>query len=119
MNLDFIKNVKPNAVFAIALAANVMLQPSYPAAIIFVAFLSAISFQFFLRRLDKHEESANEIATMLYQINVNKESIGVLNSELGFARKDFADAHRVLDEAKKLLSQANLAAGFQPKQKRL
>ncbi len=117
--MNELKKIKPSAVFTIALAANVIIQPSYPAVLMFIGFHAALCFQFYLRHVDKREEGANEIAVILDQIDKNNRAIEALNSDVESVRKDHTEAHRILEESKSLLSQNRLASALNSKTKRL
>ena len=80
--MRYLEHIKPNAVFAIALALNVMLQPSYPAVLMFVGFLAFVAYS---AKIDAENASAvrfNYFSRLAERLDKADATIEAINGDL-------------------------------------
>lgn len=117
--MSYLEKIKPSAIFAIALAVNVIMQPSYPAVFMFIGFLAADALSNHLDLKRASEVKFNYISQILERLEKIDTAVEALNSDVESVTRDHTEAHRILEESKSLLSQNRLASALNSKAKRL
>jgi hypothetical protein len=112
-----LENIERETIALWAVLLNAVVQPSYPAAIVFCAVCATFAFNAYISNREYTESNEKLKDTILEKIHKLDMAVEGINGDLSEVIKSHSEIAKMAEETKKLLSQTNLAQSFLPKKR--